>query len=169
MINNYRGKQVTWDRLFEVLEDYLDGRREYSYNKEKEVCYYRRNGTSTCETACLIGSFMPDDKYNRVAMEYNDTTDETVIDSLDLAPGITETHLYHLQQVHDRLAARYIGTALENLDDLVVPTEYQARKEEMIKKIQGMKSNNTIVDYSKGGFIPQNQPCPDIFSDGKEA
>jgi hypothetical protein len=32
-----------------------------------------------------------------------------------------------------------------------------------------MKSNNTLVDYSKGGFIPKNQPCPFIFSDGKEA
>jgi len=42
-----------------------------------------------------------------------------------------------------------------------------------VKSVQAsndrMKSNNTIIDCSKGGFIPQNQPCPDIFSDGKEA
>jgi hypothetical protein len=42
-----------------------------------------------------------------------------------------------------------------------------------VKAIQAskdrMKSNNTIVDYSKGGFIPKSQPCPDILSDGKEA
>jgi len=138
---DYRGKQVTWERLFEVLEDYIDGRREYSYNKEKECCYYRRNQTATCKEACLIGSFMPDDKYNRVSMEHNDATDETVIGALDLAPGITETHLYYLQQVHDRLSAGWFGTALGSLGDLVVPTEYQSRKERLLEKIRRLNND----------------------------
>jgi hypothetical protein len=141
MINNYRGEQVTWDRLFEVLEDYIEGRREYSYSSANGGgCFYRKTEQADCPTACMIGSFMPDNKYDN-RFEGNSVSDSNIQKTISVFKDVPVLALYFFQGVHDSLAEGYVGLALENLDELSVPTEYQSRKEDIVTKIEGTKLN----------------------------
>jgi hypothetical protein len=139
MINNYRGELVTWERLFEVLEDYIEGRREYSY--DEHGCVYRKDKTPDCTVACLIGSFIPDDKYDCDILESNAADEDAVVSTLNISKDVEVTSLSYIQMVHDSLSEGDTHMAFIWLSGIAVPTEYQSRKEEIIKKIGRIKTN----------------------------
>jgi hypothetical protein len=90
---NYNGDSVTYDRLFEVINDYLDGVRAYSITPDG-VCRFRQG-----QNSCLVGSFLsnytPD-------MEGCSLGDERIKAALDLK--VSRGSLKLFLELHDRLA-----------------------------------------------------------------
>lgn len=132
MTTNYRGKEITWVRLFRVLNDYLDGKREYSYNAKEDLCSYRLDGKPECSTACLIGSFLSNDKYR---FETNDSVVGGIVGRLTKAPDVDIRTLINMQRIHDSLAKGDFSASLTVAKCLTPPQRHVKKKTEIIEKI----------------------------------
>jgi hypothetical protein len=143
VVQNYRGELVTWPRLFEVLEDYLDGRRKYSFGVSKKgniSCMYRQNSTPECGVTCIAGAFIADDDYSP-DIEGTGVVYAVLKDKIHLSEDVDLGIVVIFQLIHDNLADRLYYDAKYELERLDVPQEYQATKEQLLEKIRRLNSD----------------------------
>jgi len=139
MVTNYRGQEITYSRLWEVLEDYLDGRRVYSISKRdgRLLCCYRLDETPNCPVACLVGSFLDDSQY-RYTMEgyliYG------IEDALLINPQVALDDINFFQRIHDALAKKDYDSALTILTSNLAPNivKDSARRAAVLDKIAAL-------------------------------
>ena len=139
MFNNYRGQTVTWPRLFEVLEDYLDGRREYSLGISERgnlTCMYRKDNTPECGVTCIAGAFLADDDYSPDIEGTGVVYAAGLQDKIHLSEDIDLDLVQTFQRIHDNLAEKRYYDAKYELERLDVPQEYQSTKEKLLEKIR---------------------------------
>lgn len=136
MTTNYRGQPITYEALFEVLTDYLEGRREYSVEDLSEEdydgenfysfpCVYRKGGKADSPVACLAGSFIADEQYNDFmeGIRFASLGDKYYT----LGDGVTASLVSGFQCVHDYLARgdyRKVKLLFSSLVTEEIPVKY---------------------------------------------
>lgn len=138
MVTNYRGQEITYSRLWEVLEDYLDGRRVYSIREGSTSCRYRLDETPNCPVACLVGSFLDDAQYE--AKEMEGKLIYGIADALLINPQVALDDINLFQRIHDALARKDYDSALTTLSSNLAPNivKDSARRAAVLAKIAAL-------------------------------
>jgi hypothetical protein len=104
---NFRGRVVTWPRMLEVLDDYIEGVRPFSMDEEGH-CLLRSG-----KNACAVGSFIPDEKYHP-HLEGCSAESARILEVLELDDDVEPEHLDALQAFHDHAADLFGEPAAES-------------------------------------------------------